>query len=787
MKKKTFEKYYVDFPEILVRTEELLSKCNIDFQFGEDIQPQNIQTYTGTKVEDKKLLCALAEEGIPKRYSETTPAIQSRMQQELEVIDKKDYIAYFLVTWDIINFARSKGYFHVGRGSGANSILAYLLGITNVDPLELDLYFERFINMYRKSPPDFDIDFSWRERDEVIQYIFNRFPNTALLCTYNTFKYRATVRELGKVFGLPKTDIDRLSIGKYSVSQLDEMNQLVLKYSKYIEGLPSHLSIHAGGIIISEKPTTWYSATFLPPKGFPTTQFSMLEAEDVGLYKFDILSQRGLSKIHDAVNIIAYNRPDEKMHDIHDVAHFKKDSKVCALLQDGGAMGCFYVESPAMRQLMKKLKTNTYLELVAASSIIRPGVSSSGMMKEYILRHKDPERRKKSHPELLKIMPETYGVMVYQEDVIKVAHIFAGLTLDEADVLRRGMSGKYRSRKEFQAIRDKFFQNCLEKGHTEQLTTTIWKQIESFAGYAFSKGHSASYAVESFQSLYLKAYFPIEYMVATINNFGGYYRTEFYVHEARRMGALIEAPCIQQGEWETVVSDKTIYLGFNLINGISKSDIQKLISIRVEIEQFDSFEQFLKSTYTTMETVLLLVRIDAFRSVSKEKAPLKWRIHLFYKTSKQKESAPELFEQPSKNFTFPSLPVDELEQAFEEMELLDFPLCNPFLLLKNSVTPEIKAEELSAHKGTVILLYGYLVAIKSTQTSRGDVMYFGTFQDYWGTVFETVHFPPIAKQYPFRGRGIYKLYGKVTEEFDYFSIEIIQSIKLNYVEDVRYS
>jgi DNA polymerase-3 subunit alpha len=785
--KETFEKHYVNFKDILVRTKELLNKCTVEFHFGDNVQPQNIQTYTGTKDEDGKLLRALAEEGVSKRYSAVTPAIQNRIEQELEVIGKKDYLAYFLVTWDIINFARSKGYFHVGRGSGANSIVAYLLGITNVDPLELDLYFERFINMYRKNPPDFDIDFSWRERDEVMQYIFNRFPNTALLGTYNTFKYRATVRELGKVFGLPKTDIDRLSIGKYDITKLDEMNQLVLKYSKYIEGLPSHLSVHAGGIIISEKPVTWYSATFLPPKGFSTTQFSMLEAEDVGLYKFDILSQRGLSKIHDTVDIIAYNRPNEQMHDIHDVAYFKKDPKVLELLQNGGAMGCFYVESPAMRQLMKKLQTSTYLELVAASSIIRPGVSSSGMMKEYILRHKSVERRKQAHPELLKIMPETYGVMVYQEDVIKVAHLFAGLTLDEADVLRRGMSGKYRSRKEFQAIRDKFFCNCLEKGHTKELTTTIWKQIESFAGYAFSKGHSASYAVESFQSLYLKAYFPIEYMVATINNFGGYYRTEFYVHEARRTGAAIEAPCVQESEWQTVVRDKTIYLGFNLINGISKTDIRKLLMVRKEISTFDSFDQFLKLTYLTIENVLLLVRINAFRAVSPEKAQLKWRVHLFYKASKPKESAPELFEQPSKKFTFPSLPIDQLEQAFEEMELLDFPLCNPFLLLKDSVTPEIKAEELSTHKGKNLLLYGYLIAIKNTKTNRGDIMYFGTFQDYWGTVFETVHFPPIAKQYPFQGRGIYKLYGKVMEEFGYFSIEVIQSIKLNYVEDVRFS
>lgn len=785
-KKELYQRFQL-FPELIDRTEKLLNNCSIYFGFDDHVVPQNIQTYTGSKHEDLQLLRSLCEEGLPKRYHSINQTIRDRIDRELEVIEQKDYLAYFLVTWDIINYAHSKGYFHVGRGSGANSLVAYLLGITDVDPLELDLYFERFINIYRKNPPDFDIDFSWKERDEITQYIFQRFPNTALLCTYNTFKYRATVRELGKVFGLPKSEIDLLSTGKYNLSKLDEMNQLVLKYSSYIQGLPSHLSVHTGGIIISEKPITWFSATFVPPKGYPTTQFSMLEAEDVGLYKFDILSQRGLSKIHDCIKIIQQNQPEASLHDIHDVAHFKKDPKVCDLLEHGEAMGCFYVESPAMRQLMKKLKTKTYLELVAASSIIRPGVSNSGMMREYILRHKSEERRKQAHPALYEIMPETYGVMVYQEDVIKVAHLFAELTLDEADVLRRGMSGKYRSRKEFQVIKSKFFSNCLQKGYSEELTTTVWKQIESFAGYAFSKGHSASYAVESFQSLYLKAYYPIEYMVATINNFGGYYRTEFYIHEAKRKGATIEPPCIQKSNWETIIEGKIIYLGFNLINNIGRHDITKVLEHRTKGGEFNSFDNFLKRTFLTIENVLLLIRIGAFRNISTEKQQLKWRTHLFFKRDQQKDKQPVLFEPLNKKFAFPHLPVAKLEQAFEEMELLDFPLCNPFLLLKDPVQPTIKALSFDQYSGKKIKMYGYLVSIKNTKTCKGEHMCFGTFIDYWGNFFESVHFPPTLQQFPFQGRGIYLLIGFVSEEFGYYSIEVEKSYKLNYVEDPRYA
>ncbi|MEZ7875688.1 MAG: DNA polymerase III subunit alpha, partial [Polaribacter sp.] len=398
----------------------------------------------------------------------------------------------------------------------------YIIGITDVDPIELDLYFERFINPFRASPPDFDIDFSWKDRNTVTQYIFDRFDNVALLATYNTFKYRAVVRELGKVFGLPKEEIDKLS-KRVAGHKLDEISKLVLKYGKLIEGFPNYVSVHSAGVLILDKPIHYYSATSLPPKGFATVQFDMNIADDVGVFKFDILGQRGLAKIKDALAIIKENNPSAPEIDITDIERFKKDKKINNLLKTGGAIGAYYVESPAMRGLMQKLQTQDYLGLVAASSIIRPGVSGSGMKEEFIKRHRFPEKRKEAHPILLEIMPETYGVMVYQEDVMKVANKFADLTLGEADVLRRGMSGKYRSVEEFKAVEDKFVSNCRKKGHKDALIFEVWNQIKSFAGYAFAKGHSASYAVESYQSLFLKCYYPIEFMTAVLNNGGGFY------------------------------------------------------------------------------------------------------------------------------------------------------------------------------------------------------------------------------------------------------------------------
>ncbi|MCH2223848.1 MAG: PHP domain-containing protein, partial [Crocinitomicaceae bacterium] len=518
---------YENYPEIILNTQRLLEECTIEFDFSEGIEHQNQKNYTRSDEEDLVLLKQLCKQGVEYRYPNATEVIRQRINMELKTIEQMGFVSYFLMNWDIVKYARSKGYFYVGRGSGANSVVAYLLRITDVDPIELDLYFERFINLYRKNPPDFDIDFSWREREDVTRYIFERFKNVALVATYNTFQYKAVVRELGKVFGLPKEEIDLLSDGNIQAWNATHLFTLVLKYAAYIQGFPSHMSVHASGIVIAEKSIQYFCATFFPPKGYPTLQFDMHVAEDVGLYKFDILSQRGLSKIKDTLSIIEYNQPQAEVVDIHNMNRFKNDERIKKILRGAQAVGCFYVESPAMRMLLKKLQVDDYLGLVAASSVIRPGVAKSGMMNEYIKRFRHPEKRKDAHPVLLELMPETFGVMVYQEDVIKVAHHFAGLTLGEADKMRRGMSGKFRSREEFQAVKQKFFDNCLhKKGHSLELTSEVWRQTESFAGYAFAKGHSASYAVESYQCLFLKAYFPLEFLVATINNYGGFYSTE---------------------------------------------------------------------------------------------------------------------------------------------------------------------------------------------------------------------------------------------------------------------
>ncbi|MFH6984444.1 DNA polymerase III subunit alpha [Marinoscillum luteum] len=778
--KKQLTDYYQELPEAFENLKTVIQSSCIDFTLGAEATSQNLKTWTGSQDSDYQKVRELSLAGLAYRYGDSPSfAIRRRVITELRVIRQMGYLSYFLISWDIVKYARDQGYFYVGRGSGANSVVAYLLRITDVDPIELDLYFERFINLFRKSPPDFDMDFSSWDREDVTRYIFERYENVVLLATHSTFQWRAVIREVGKVFGVPPYEIERLQ--KTPEQNLDHHARLILTYGDRLSGFPSHLSVHAGGIIISERPIHYYTATSLPPKGFPLTHFDMHIAEDVGLYKFDVLGQRGLGKIKDALEIIRENQPDRLPIDIHDIKLFKEDELVKINLREAKAIGCFYVESPAMRMLLTKLRAEDYLTLVAASSIIRPGVAKSGMMREYILRFRIPERRKEAHPVLWKIMPDTYGIMVYQEDVIKVAHYFAGLTLAEADVLRRGMSGKYRSREEFQQVRDKFFANCEARGYEPAVSADVWRQIESFAGYAFAKGHSASYAIESYQSMFLKSHYPLEFMVAVINNGGGFYSRELYIHEARMHGADIQLPCVNTSENETIIRGKTIYLGLNFIKELEHHTVHEVLMDRQKKGAFLSVDDFVKRVSISLDQLSLLIRIGAFRFTGKDKKALLWHAYFLLGNTGKSQNKPSLFDPPVKKYKLPEIEHEAIEDVYDEVELLGFPLESPFNLLSEKRNDCVPASKLPLHINKVVLVMGYLVATKHTSTSKGDRMYFGTFLDEDGEFIDTVHFPPVTKKFPFTGKGIYLMRGKVMEEFDAISLEVNAMKRLKYM------
>lgn len=768
---------YALFPEMIKTTETIVNQCGIDFDFE---TPKNKKCFTESVYDDMELLRKMAFEGMRYRYGERDKEAYRRIEKELGIIEKMGFASYFLIAADMVRYSMSKGIYHVGRGSGANSIVAYCLRITDVDPIGLDLYFERFLNPKRSSPPDFDIDYSWKDRDKVIDYMFKRYPErrVALLGATVTFRDNSVLHELAKVHGIPKND---------------PLPRSVFDLAQQILDFPNIRSIHAGGILITEEPITYYSALDMPPKGFLTTQWDMYVAERLRVEKLDVLSQRGIGHIKDAVEIIRKNRGVNI--DIHRVEDFKNDERVKNLLRNAETNGCFYIESPAMRGLLRKLRCDDYKTLVAASSIIRPGVAKSGMMRQYIQRFHDPQHIDYLHPVLKQLLEETYGVMVYQEDVLKVCHHFAGLDLSDADVLRRMMNHKSRRKDEMTELTKRFFDNCKSRGYPDKVANEVWRQIESFAGYSFSKAHSASYAVESFQSLFLKAYFPLEFQVAVINNFGGFYPTWVYFNELRRQGGVIHLPCVNMSEYLTTLYGKVAYIGFVHLQGLEAEFAQNIVNERFTNGKYKNLPDFMERLHPKMEQMVILIRSGAFAFTGKSKPTLLWEAHAYNgkmtsyrnKFHGMRDLVQETqfrfvnngFGSQHTDYQLPAMLSSPLEDAYDEIELFGFPVTMTwFDMLKTRFRGEVFAKNMLQNVGKQYRMLGKLVSLKYVKTSKGELMHFANFLDANGDVFDATVFPNTLKIYPFQGDGMYLILGKIVEEFGHPSIEVQKMAKM---------
>lgn len=775
--------FYEKYPEIVLNTKRIIDNCNFQYDFS---AKRNKKFYTENRQKDLEKLTELAWEGFEKRYGNENIEAKARVKKELKVIDELEFSGYFLITWDIIQYSNSQGFMHIGRGSGANSIIAYCLGITDICPIELDLYFERFLNLNRKTPPDFDIDWSWQERNTILEYIFKKYgkDHVAFCGTNVEFKYRSIFREVGKVFGLPKEELDLLAKNPEELHPTNKIVKLVQEYGQMMGKYPNQRSMHACGILISEEPITNYTPLEMPPKGFPIVLFDMHIAEEIGFDKFDILSQRGIGHIDDSVKLIAKNRGIKV--NIRDTS-ISKDEAVCnSYLAKGHTIGCFYIESPAMRGLLRRLNCDNYKILVAASSIIRPGVAQSGMMKEYIFRHNNPTQFEYFHEVFREHLGETYGIMVYQEDVIKIAQHYGGLPAPDGDILRRAMSGKGRSLEALQKVKDNFFASCAQKGHPLALSQEIYRQIESFAGYSFCKAHSASYAVESYQSLYLKVNYPVEFMTAVINNQGGFYRTEVYVHEARMSGGTIHNPCVNKSEYQTTLYGTDIYLGFMHIQSLESKIAHLIEEDRNKKGDFNSLEDFINRIPIGIEGVKTLIFIDAFRFTGKTKNQLLVTASLLLNNFKPENRDLKLLQEPVKEYKLPKLERSVFEDAFDEIELLSFPVsCTVFDLLQTKHRGDVMAKDLVQYHKKQVRMLAYLISRKHVPTKKGT-MYFGTWIDHEGTYFDTAHFPDSLEKHPFQGGGCYLLLGNVEVDYHFPTITIIKMAKMPFIPDPRY-
>lgn len=837
---------FEEFPEAIENARRIAENCSFEFDIGKFSFPKFPLPEGETPF---SYLWKLCFKGISRRYNPLTPKVLERLKYEITVIESLGFTEYFIIVNDIANHARKAGIPLIGRGSAANSIVSYLLGITNVDPLEHDLYFERFLNPERKSPPDIDLDFCWRRRDDVLDYVYKKYgdEHAAMISTHVTFAWRSSIREVAKVLGIPEDEIGKFTKkiphwGAHSIEEtvkkIPECRDLpihkepfktVIEIAKKIEGYPRYLSVHAGGIVIGEQPLTKYLPLERASKGIVITQFDMFSVEDVGLVKIDLLCQRSLSVREDTLEEIEKNYGNKP--DLGNYPTLYNDKKTVELIRNGKTIGCFYIESPAMRGLLKKLDVSSFEMLTAASSVIRPGVAESGMMQQFIKRHKGEELATFLHPKLEKILGSTYGVMIYQEDVIRVAHELAGMSLAEADLLRRGMSGKGRSPEAMKEIENRFINSCLKSGVGKNAAKELWRQISSFAGYSFCKAHSASYAQLSFQVAYLKAHYPAEFMAAVLSNQGGFYHPSVYIEEARRMGITILPPDINRSEYQYIAeySPETseenlrrtkrrkrdaIRVGFLQIKGLSRRSIDSIISERRR-GWFTSLKDFLRRIKVDPSEVKLLVRSGAFDSFELSRPELLWKLETLATATKREEMRKDQDQERersvdqtqtekertakgkrlAKNFLHfgyydslrsicckedrivPRIPDFTIQERLEsEMELFEFTVsAHPIELFKSKLDGQkfVSSADIPKYKGKIVRIIGWLDVVKRTMTSKGEYMKFITFEDERG-IIEATLFPASYRRYGhlLNGRGPYIVTGKVEEEAGFYTLTI---------------
>lgn len=408
------------------------------------------------------------------------------------------------------------------------------------------------------------------------------------------------------------------------------------------------------------------------------------------------------------------------------------------------------------------------------------------MMKTYIERSHEPDKIEYLHPVMEEQLKETYGVMIYQEDVLKIGHHFGGLTLAEADVLRRMMSGKSRSAKHLQEIEEKYFENCKARNYPKGIAEEVWRQIRSFAGYSFSKAHSASFAVESYMSLHLKTYYPLEFMTAVINNDGGFYSTRVYVHEARKAGANIMVPCVNMSQYKTEIYGKDIYLGFKYIHNLEYHYAQLIPQERDLNGSYRDLEDFIRRTKITPEQVEVLIRVGALRFTGENKKELLWKALSLLNRSITKEQPNLLFTFTGQKFKLPELKTSVIEDIYDEMELLHFSVSgNMFNLLKTDFRGEVLKKDMMNHLNKKVRMVGDFVCDKHVYTKRKEHMKFGTFLDAEGEYFDTVHFPQSLLKYPLYGAGVYLILGTVKEDFGFPTLEVEKVAKLPIKPDPR--
>ncbi|MFN8672597.1 MAG: DNA polymerase III subunit alpha [Candidatus Sericytochromatia bacterium] len=645
-----------EIPEVLKTSLEIAEKCHVIIPMGKSILPHFPLPPNHTA---ESYLQQTSLEGLKRRYKEITPEINKRFFYEIEIINKMGFAAYFLIVWDYINYARTKNIqVGPGRGSAAGSIVAFALGITDLDPLPYNLLFERFLNPERISMPDVDTDFCIDRRGEVIQYVTEKYgaKQVSQIVTLGTLGAKQVIRDVSKVMGYAVSDSERLSKmlpkglnvklkdaledGQELKKEVDnnpktkEIVDLALK----LEGLSRHSSIHAAGVVISKDPLDTIVPLEKGKEGGLVAQFQMSDLDKLGLLKMDFLGLRNLTMIASSLEIIKETRGFDL--DINNVPF--DDKKTYDLLESGQTIGVFQLESQGMQKLVSQLQPNLFEEIIALIALYRPGPLGSGMVEDFVERKHGRQEIKYPHPSIENVLKDTYGLIIYQEQIMQISQIIAGYTLGQADILRKAMGKKQLD--EMMKQRETFLSGSSKNGIATELANSLFDTMEKFAEYGFNKSHSAAYAVVTYRTAYLKANYPVEYMAALISSvMNNPDKVPLYTSEARRMGIEILPPDVNSSDLGFKVSKNSIRFGLKAIKGVGENVIESIIEVRKKNGNYKSLYDFCKNVKGGINKRGLesLIKGGAFDSINKNRKQLLEGLSLTYETAvkKQKEEA----------------------------------------------------------------------------------------------------------------------------------------------------
>ena len=817
---------FPDCPEAVRETEAIAERCEYRIPIGRIVAPR-----LAAPDESFQRLRALAYAGAERRYGTVAPVTSERLEHELGIIGQKGFADYFLVVKDIVEHGPT----HCGRGSVANSIVSYCLGITHVEPLGAGLLFERFLNPERKDPPDIDLDFPWDERDRVLAYVFRTYPRpqAAMVANHNCFRLRGALREVAKVHGRPAGEIREVT-RRIPIFEDEPLEELLATHPNFqgldlppswrdfarmaapLVGVPRHLSVHPGGVVIVPTALTDYVPiepavkalpgmdTACPERSerVPVIQFEKDGAEDAGLVKIDLLGNRSLAVIRDAIAAVERHTGHRIDYTTSDAG---EDEATRALFRTGQTMGVFYTESPASRALCAKSRAETFDLLVLNTSIIRP--ASNRYIRTYLERlHGAPYEP--LHPVLRDTLAETFGVMVYQEDVVNVCAVFAGMPLATADGLRKSLSKK-RPAKHLAAYAEEFFAGAVALGRDPETIKRVWAMIMSFAGYSFCKGHSASYIQVAQHSCYLRAHYPAEFMAAVLGNGGGFYAPFAYVAEAMRMGLTVLPPDVNASKFRCTGRRKEVRIGLQFVKGLSAEGAERVLRAREgchpetpchpersegscrpepdpsvaalprDDRPFRSVFDLQHRTGIAADDLRALIKVGALDSIADAwtRPMMLWMVDAGQRQSNGSAA-------PTNGDWFDHLPpaIPVLRQYAperrrrEEYAALGFVTdTHPMRLHADQLARFrlCRSTELHRHVGRHVLLAGMLTTAKPVHTLKDEPMEFATFDDGEGLI-ETVLFPRIYRE---RGhvlfdQGPFIFRGKVEEEFGAITVTI---------------